>query len=72
MKKIDSFKLNKNQMNLIAGGQRETNAQCTIKDKATGVETPIDIYTNISEEKRLVEYMEESRPGYEIVGCKIN
>lgn len=72
MKKLDSFKLNKNQMNLIAGGQRETNAQCIIKDKATGVETPIDIYTNITEEKRLVEYMEGSRPGFEIVGCKIN
>lgn len=71
MKNLDSFKLNKNQMILIAGGH-ETNAQCIIKDKETGVETPIDIYTNITEERRLEEYMEESRPEFEIVGCKIN
>jgi hypothetical protein len=71
MNNLDSFKLNKKQMGMIAGGGH-TNAQCTIKDKETGVETPIDIYTTITDEDRLEQYMENSRPGYEVVGCKIN
>lgn len=69
MEKLTAFKLGKGQMNKIQGGW-EGNAKCILKKD--GIETPVEIYTSMTDEKALADRIANDNPDYEVVGCTIN
>lgn len=68
MVNLNSFKLAKSQMNCVRGG--EINAHCTLSKN--GVDTVVDIHTNMTDPNKLQDYVARTNEGYEVSNCRIN
>ena len=55
-------------MNCVRGG--EINAHCTLSKD--GVDTVVDIHTNMTDPNKLQDYVARTNEGYEVSNCRIN
>lgn len=62
---LNSFKLNKVQMNNVIGG---ISAVCTLMD-ADGKKTPVEINTNIEDMNHLSDKVAKYNKGYTVTEC---